>query len=102
MYQVIRKQIRPNTDVNFFLSEDRVLASTKQYMYANYVQTGKQLTMSKDISEDGLTLTVKQDWLSNEAYLECKNDPVSVSMKTDFDAYIQANNIIFEVIETEV
>jgi hypothetical protein len=102
MYQVIRKQIRPNINVNFFLGEDQVLTSTRQYLYMTYVATAKQLSMTKEVSEDGLTMTVKQLWVSRDDYLECKNDAVSVAMKTDFDAYIQANGIVFEVEESEV
>jgi hypothetical protein len=102
MYQVIKKQIRTNTDVNFFSSEDQVVSSTRQYLYTNYVATGKQVSMTKQVSDDGLTLTVKQLWRSMEDYLECKNDPISVAMKADFDAHIQSTGIVFEVEESEV
>jgi hypothetical protein len=102
MYQVTKKQIRPNTNVNFFISEDRIVTSTRQYLYMTYVATAKQLSMTKELSEDGLTLTVNQFWGSREDYLECKSDPVSVTMKAEFDAYIQANGIVFEITESEV
>lgn len=102
MWQVVRKQTRPNTGVNFFLSEQHTSPETLQYMYGTYVETGKQLMMTKEVSTDQLTLTVTQIWSSAEDYLECKNDPISVTMKETFDGYIQANNIIFELTESEI
>jgi len=101
MWQVVRTQTRPNTSVDFFLSEQHTSAETKQYMYSTYVETGKQLMMTKETSDDGLTLTVTQIWQSQEDYIECKNDPVSIVIKEEFDAYIQSNGIIFEVVESE-
>jgi len=102
MYQVIKKQIRPNTNVNFFVSEDQIATSSREYLYTNYVSTGKQISMTKEMSSDGLTMTVRQLWRSSEDYLECKNDPISTTMKASFDAHIQANGIIFQVEESEV
>jgi hypothetical protein len=102
MWQVVRKQLRLNTSVNFFSVDQHTSPETKQYMYNTYVATGKQLMMEKEMSDDGLTLTVTQIWQNNEDYLECKNDPVSITMKEEFDAYIQSNGIIFEVVESEL
>jgi hypothetical protein len=102
MWQVVRKQIRPDTSIDFFLSEQHTSPETKQYLYSTYVTTGKQLMMVKEMSDDGLTLTVTQIWQSNEDHIECKNDPVSIIIKEEFDAYIQSNGIVFEIIETEI
>jgi hypothetical protein len=102
MYQVIKKQIRPTTDVSFFLGEEHTSPEVKQYLYTTYAQVGKQLMINRNLSDDGLTLSTTQIWLSREDYLECQNDSVSVAMKVEFDAYIESNNIIFEVVESEV
>lgn len=102
MWQVVRTQTRPNTSIDFFLSDQHMSAETKQYLYSTYVETGKQLMMIKEMSDDGLTLTVTQIWQSEEYHIECKNDPVSIIIKEEFDAYIQSNDIIFEIVESEV
>jgi hypothetical protein len=56
MYQVIREQTRPNIDVKFFsihMCEDEVI----KYWDTVIVDSGRQISSTHTISEDGLTLT---------------------------------------------
>ena len=79
MWQVIRKQTRPNTSVQFFgMQTAPVTDELKTYYQQNYVLTDKLIYMHNEISEDSLELFMTMIWDSRESIDEFLADPVIV------------------------
>jgi len=102
MYQTVRKQIRPNTSVEFYSPDQspNITRDILRYQFKTYIQTGKQLDVVKNISEDGLTQTITILWdsqASQEAYI---NDPTIRTIFEDGETYRVANGINMQVIST--
>jgi hypothetical protein len=102
MYQTVRKQIRPNTSVEFYSPDQspNITRDILRYQFNTYIQTGKQLDVVKNISEDGLTQTITILWdsqASQEAYI---NDPTIKTIFEDGETYRTANGIDMQVIST--
>lgn len=78
MWQLIRKQIRPNLEVNFFQQANNELISDefKTYWVDTYVATDKCIYVSGEPSEDGLELTITMLWDSRESIDAMLNDPI--------------------------
>jgi hypothetical protein len=78
MFIVTKKQVRPNTGVEFFAIRNfpDPLGEFKQYMYTTYMSTGKLIDSTETISEDGLTKTVVTTWVDQAASEQWNNDPV--------------------------
>lgn len=76
MFQVIVKEIRPNTSVNFFqgVQDPLMDQSIKDYYFQNYIENGKFIAAEKNLSEDGLTLTKTMIWESSQARQDFIND----------------------------
>ena len=55
MYQVIREQKRPNIDVNFFSIAASCGQEVVDYWNTEIIGTGKQISNSHTLSEDGFT-----------------------------------------------
>ena len=105
MFQTIRKQIRPNTSVEFYSPEKspNITKSILKHQFQNYILTGKQIDVVKEISEDGLTQTITILWESKQAQQEFVNDPVMQTMINDSESYRLANNITLEIVSgTEI
>ena len=100
MYQTIRQQIRPNTTVEFYSPENSVniRQDMKYHLFTTYIQTGKQVDVTKTLSEDGLTQTITFLWDSVESKTEFTNDPVTVLINADSDAYRIENGIILQFV----
>jgi hypothetical protein len=102
MWQIVRKQVRPNTNVEFY---DPTTSSTLdrnilRYFFQNYIVTGKHIDVTKTLSEDGLTQTITVLWESQEAETEFTNDPMTAIMFDDGQNYRTANNISLEIVSS--
>jgi hypothetical protein len=75
MFKIIKKQIRPNTSVDFYRPTNPELLA---WLSTNYFQTGKMLPPEASISEDELELSVTVSFLSEEVAREWKYNPYVV------------------------
>jgi hypothetical protein len=69
MFQVTKIQVRPNTNIPFFHEIGRT-EEYKEYFKTNFKDTLKNVSMSRTLSEDLLTLTSVTQWSSAEAFQE--------------------------------
>jgi len=92
MLKIIKKQIRPNTSVDFFVAGE----SVKDWIASNYIMTGKILDIpSTAISEDGLEMTKTFYWASADDAQLFKDDPYLIEyLHTPRESYLAANGII--------
>lgn len=102
MFQTIKKQTRPSTNIDFYTAEQVQKNPTYlEHFMKNYVRTGKFLYNETDVSIDGLELITKAVWKDQQSVEEFRNDPVVIeqfiSAKT---AYLNSNNITEEIIST--
>lgn len=94
MYQVIREQIRPDVDVGFF-SITTCGQEVVDYWNNEIVGTGKQISNTHTLSEDGLTLTSVILFESKEAWQSMIADKyLNENMFVAQDAYNTNNKII--------
>ena len=102
MWQVVRKQVRPNTTVEFYdpSTSSTLDRSILQYFFQNYILTGKHIDVTKTVSEDGLTQTITVLWESQEAETEFTNDPNTAPIFEDGQNYRTVNNITLEAVSS--
>jgi hypothetical protein len=75
MWQIIRKQTRPNTNVPFFgMQTAPVTDEFKTYWQQNYVLTDKLIYMHNELSEDSLELFMTIIWDSRASVDEFEAD----------------------------
>lgn len=76
MYKVIRTFSRPNTNVEFW-SENHSLVSQsyRTYRQETYVDTGKLVSKTEELSQDGLLRTVTATWLNQDDFEYFITDP---------------------------
>lgn len=75
MWQIIRKQTRPNTSVPFFgMQTAPVSDEFKTYWQQNYVLTDKLIYMHNELSEDSLELFMTIIWDSRASVDEFEAD----------------------------
>lgn len=99
MFRVVRKQVRPNTTVNFYSMPQETLAWVNQ----NYIQTGKMQSPVFSVSDSGLELTITTDWVSsqeNQAFRE--NAYVVDNVLNAMRAYCDANGITLNTTEETI
>jgi hypothetical protein len=91
MFQIIKKQVRADTSVNFYSPRDSLTmpGPLKQLFFDKYIATGKQLEVVYTVSEDGLTQTTTALWESEEAANEFINDPDMVEFIQDWTLHCQ-------------
>lgn len=93
MYQVIREQIRPNTDVDFF-SITSCGQDVINYWNTEIINTGKQISNTHTLSEDELTLTSVILFESKESWQEMIADRyLTENLFAPQDAYNINNKI---------
>lgn len=95
MYKITAVQTRPSTSVQFWgPTTPGVTEEHTQYFRETYVNTGKQLDFSAQVSNDGLQLTTTLIWKDQESLQEWKNDPLIKSRFFDVqEAYLNAHGI---------
>ena len=104
MFKVIRKQTRPNTSVEFWqgANDPAMTDEFRNYFYETYVLTGKFISASPAVSENGLELTNTLIWNSQADFDECKNDPVCQEGLFAKAAQSAANGVITVEVTSEV
>lgn len=95
MWQTVRKQIRPNTNVPFFNMRTTLVSDEfKLYWRDTFISTDKLVYMHSDLSEDQLENTITMIWNSRESVDEMLADPkVQAELITVKQAYLQENGI---------
>lgn len=96
MYRVTRTHSRPSTNVEFW-SEDHPLVSAeiKEYRHQNYTLTGKFVSRTISLSQDGLNRTVVATWQNKEALDEFLNDPrIVAEFENPGQQYMTENGIV--------
>lgn len=80
MFKIARKQTRPNSSVQFWQGQNSPTMTDdfRNYFYESYVLTGKFISASPVLSEDGLELTTTAIWNSESDFNESLNDPVCI------------------------
>ncbi len=90
MFRVVRKQVRPNTTVNFYSFPQETLAWLNQ----NYIQTGKMQIPVVSLSDNGLELTTIVDWVSSQENQEFRDNAYVIeNVLIPFRSYCDANEI---------
>jgi hypothetical protein len=70
MFKVIRWSIRPDTNIAFWsLTQEQ-----QDKIKSTYDDTGKRLSKTTELLEDGLCQRVENIWDSGESYEEYKNE----------------------------
>lgn len=100
MWQVVRKQVRPSTSVEFYDPTTSVTLDKNilKYFFQQYIMPGKHIDVTKTVSEDGLTQTITVLWESETAEAEFANDPQTVALYDDGQNYRTTNGISLEMI----
>jgi hypothetical protein len=103
MWQVVRKQIRSNTSVEFYDPTTSVTLDKNilKYFFQHYIMTGKHIDVTKAVSEDGLTQTITVLWESQAAETEFTNDSMTSILLEDGQNYRSANGISLEMVSSE-
>lgn len=104
MFQVIRNQVRPSTDVEFFLPARCVHISDadKKLFQQKYVLTGKQVAVSNTLSEDKLTLTTTAVWIDEASTEEFITDPELKSFRDGFEKHMAETGVVRNLISKTV
>lgn len=93
MYQVIREQIRPNVNVNFF-SIHMCAPAVAEYWNTNIIDSGKQISNTHTLSDDGLTLTSVMLYRSKDDWYDMTSDEyLNKELFTMQNNYNKDNNI---------
>jgi hypothetical protein len=94
MYQIIREQIRPSIDVDFF-SIAKHAPEVVKYWDDTIVKTRKHLGSTHTLSEDGLTMTTVMIYASKDAWYDMTSDQyLNDTLFVIQRAYNKNNNII--------
>jgi hypothetical protein len=95
MYQIIKKQTRPNTSVGFYSPQESETLPREfnKIFYDKYIVTGKQINVATSESEDGLTQTITSTWISEEAANEFLNDSEMTYLINDRDLHSSTHNV---------
>jgi hypothetical protein len=73
MYQVVREQIRPSVDIEFF-SVIKHVPAVANYWNDNIVKTGKHISSVHSLSDDGLVMTTVMTYSSKDAWYDMTSD----------------------------
>jgi len=91
MQSIHKKQIRPNTSVDFFSVTDE---DFKTWMMTNWVDSGKMLRPEVSVSADGLEQTTSVMFRSESECQEWASDPYVVEkVHAAQEAYCAAHGI---------
>ena len=100
MIRFTKTQIRPNTMVPFYESNDDAV---KAYFYNKFIKPLRFLADVKTLSDDKLTLVSVSDWASVEDYLDLLTDEYCYrNIVIPTKEYNRMNNIILTVVAEEI
>ena len=100
MYQIIKKLIRPNTDIPFYfeLPPTDLIINFYEYFKNNYINTGKLQKTTRDYSSDKLTVIQTQYWDCRESVLMSTMDNICYDNLLIVMKYNEQNGIKSEFI----
>jgi len=87
--RVTSVSVRPNTNVDFW----NYSAEDATHLQNTFVSTGKLVSKTSTLSNDGLTRTVVRTFATPEDFAEFKLDSVRTAGASARDAYNTANGI---------
>lgn len=91
MFKIVKKQIRPNTSVDFYVPSNPELL---EWLSVNYFQNNKMQISETVVSENGLELTTTVLFQSEDVAREWKyNTYVAEHLHTPMETYCSANGI---------
>lgn len=95
MFKVVSTQTRPNSEVEFYTSMDDSEESVdfRMHWLLNYVDTIKVIEVTRELSQDLLTLTTTIVWKDENTHLEAFQDPIFAAMIERRNAYNQQYGI---------
>lgn len=89
MITIIKKQTRPDASVPFFFESGLPNKDYGIYLKEKYINTGKLMSVDREMSEDKLSITLTTIWASQEAFAEYFSDPFCVEkflkISADYD-----------------
>jgi hypothetical protein len=96
MWQIVRKQTRPNTSVQFFSMQTApVQDEFKVHWKETYVLTDKLIYIHNEISEDQLESNTTMIWDSRESIDQMLADPmVQEGLLAIKKTYLEENGIV--------
>lgn len=99
MYKIVRRQVRPHKQVAFygFNRSPNLTAEIMELRESRYVNTGKIVSVQRDMSEDQLTLTTTVIFESKEAMIEYQSDPDLEPMRQDQMEYLATKGIMIDI-----
>ncbi len=99
MYKIVRRQVRPHKQVAFygFNRSPNLTAEIMELRESRYVNTGKIVSVQRDMSEDQLTLTTTVIFESKDAMIEYQTDPDLEPMRQDQMEYLATKGIMIDM-----
>jgi|LauGreDrversion4_2_1035121.scaffolds.fasta_scaffold1444548_1 hypothetical protein len=95
MFILTKKQIRPNTSVEF--ASMQTFADTdpafKPHFFSTYLSTGKMVSSEDSVSENGLEKTTVTIWADSESYNAFKEDPICIPIMQLYATHCVDNGI---------
>jgi hypothetical protein len=104
MFKVIKKQTRPNTSVPFWQGQNdpSMTDDFRNYFYENYVLTGKFISATPAVSNDGLELTTTAIWNSEADFNESQADAVfQEGLRDKARAHMEATGVVTTEVSRE-
>jgi hypothetical protein len=101
MFTVIRKQTRPNKDIQFYIDKYPTSEEYNIYFYEKFIKTKKFISSHKQPLDD-LVMLYTSTWSSHSAFLEFTSDEYCyINLIEPTNAYDRSNDIetIFSIIE---
>lgn len=90
MFTTAKRTTRPSTDVKFFNPGQEFI----DYVTKNYIDAGKILSVSRELTPDGLTLTSTTIWKDKETFLEYGDDLYCAEISSRVKEYEYENNFV--------
>ncbi len=101
MWQIVRKQTRPNTTVPFFnMQHPSITEDFKKYWQETFVRTDKLIYVHVETSEDNLNMYLTMIWDSRESIDAMIADPrAQAELLSIKEAYLLENGMT-EIVES--
>lgn len=97
MFVMINKQTRPDKNVKFYFEIAEMPSKVKEHFYSAFISTGKFVSMSRELSNDGTTVVTKTYWNLRSSLLEYMTDEICYEHITTVSKYDKENGITYEI-----
>ena len=74
MFTVIRKQMRLNKDIPFYIDKYPTSEEYNIYFYKKFIKTNKFISSENRLIDNDLVLVSMNSWLSHPAFIEFTTD----------------------------